>query len=202
MGTKQELAHRCEVELQEIERIWKSIEKIHEWQNEDWVLDDWRKGDRNIFALVIPFRDQFSLLRCLERECRKIDHLLSEIDGNKSPPGGDNDSGRDAYHLSYFRENAHRWSVRFHAYHENPFLMEKVWADTDMREVITRETASIALLEPLQEALESSTELWKEWGIASFDVQDGIKERIKALTKLEGPTESLPSKTKDPSIAG
>ena len=207
MDWKRKLASRCEIELQEIRRLWGRCEDILEWSNENDALDDWHDGDRQVFALVIAFQDQFSFLHCLERECRKIDHLLSDLDETTNPsspsfrPGAPS-SGIDAYDLSYFSENPQRWSIKFNTWHANLFVTDRSLKDTKMEDLVVSETANFALLESLQEALEDSIQLWNVWGTASFDIQDGIKARIRALSFLRERYGDSPPRLHDFSIAG
>ena len=173
--------------------------------NENDALDDWRNGGRHIFSLVMAFQDEFSFLRCLERECRKIDQLVFDETTSSalqsSRPGAPN-TGIDAYDLSYFTESPQRWSVKFNAWHANPFVTERSRKDTGMERLVATETENFALLESLQEALDDSTELWDERGAPSIDIRDGIKARIRALSSLKESSGGLLPAANDYNIAG
>ncbi|KAI4218413.1 MAG: hypothetical protein L6R36_008967 [Xanthoria steineri] len=190
MDWQRELAKRCEVELEEIERLCRKCEDIEEWRTPHDARDDWRDGPRttrHVFALVIVFPKEFSLLRCLERESRKIDNLITEIDDT----GGsatrlpnhptDDAAGNDTYDLSYFRQDYYRWSVRFKAWRSNLSATETSTGATEKERLVAAVTGDFALLYYLQEALRESSELWHEWGPDAFYIIDGIKARIEAL---------------------
>ncbi|KAI4232450.1 MAG: hypothetical protein LQ349_005001 [Xanthoria aureola] len=191
MDWQRELAKRCEIELEEIERLCRKCEDIEEWRTPHDARDDWRDGPRHVFALVIIFPNEFSLLRCLERESRKIDNLLTEIDdtggsATKLPNHPTDDAaGNDTYELSYFRQDHYRWSVRFKAWRNNRSATETSPGATEKERLVAAVTGDFALLYYLQEALRESSELWHEWGPASFDIIDGIKARIEALLYLK-----------------
>ena len=185
MEWERELAKRCEIELEEIERLQRKCEDIPGWENSDAARDDWRNGSRDLFLLVIIFPNEFSLLRCLERECRKIDDLLTEIDDTggsamKSPNHRTNDAAvSDTYDLSYFRQDHYRRSIRFKAWRKNPSHAAENY------ELMVAVTGNFALLDYLQEALKESIQLWKEWGVGSFSIVDGIKARIETLLYIK-----------------
>lgn len=191
MDWQRELAKRCEIELEEIERLCRKCEDIEEWRTPHDARDDWRDGPRHVFALVIIFPNEFSLLRCLERESRKIDNLLTEIDdtggsATKLPNSPTDDAAvNDTYDLSYFRQDHYRWSVRFKAWRNNLSATETSPGATEKERLVAAVTGDFALLYYLQEALRESSELWHEWGPASFDIIDGIKARIEALLYLK-----------------
>lgn len=94
------------------------------------------------------FQDQFSLLRCLERECHKIDQLLSNFDETMNPalelsrPKATN-SGIDAYDLSYFIVNPQRWSIKFGTWHANPFGADKSWKEIEMERLLASEQQTL-----------------------------------------------------------
>ena len=190
---------RCEIEFEEILRRWGKREDIEEWAPPVSTRDSWRKGSPELFLLVIIFPNEFSLLRCLERECRKIDDLLTEIDDNGGsstwlPNHPTNDAfGSETYDMSYFRQNHYRWSFRFEAWRKNLTAMQPSpeATETERKErLVAGMTGDFALLDYLQEALKEFIELWKEWGADSFDIVDGIKARIEALLHLK---EQLPN---------
>ena len=191
MDWRMELAKRCEVELEEIEMLHRKYEDIEELENSHGAWHNWRDGSRDLFSLVIMFPNEFSLLRCLERECRKIDDLLTEIDdtggsATKLPNHRTNDAAvGDTYDLSSFRQDHCRWSVRFKAWRKNPSATEMATGFYEKEGLVTAVTGNFALLDYLQEALRESTELWKAWGTDSFNVVDGIKARIEALLYIE-----------------
>lgn len=201
-----ELAKRCEIELEEIERLQRKGEDIPGWENSHGARDDWRNGSRHVFLLVIMFPGKFSVLRCLERECRKIDHLVTEIDdtggsATKLPKRRTNDTGTDEYDLSYFREDHYKWLVRFKAWRKNPSGTETSTEATRKEKLVDAATGHFALLHCLQEALRESSELWNEWGPDSFDIVDGIKARIEALLYIKEQVPN-PGDTVRPSISG
>ena len=201
MKWERELAKRCEIELEEIERLQRKGEDIQGWENSDGARDDWRNGSRDLFLLVIMFPNEFSLLRCLERECRKSDDLL-EIDDTggsamKSPNHPTNDAAvSDTYDLSYFRQDHYRWFVRYKAWLKNLYATQ---TSSEVKERLVGVTWDFALLDYLQEALKESIELWNEWGAGSIDIVDGIKARIEALLVLE---RCQPDRISPPSIKG
>ena len=184
MKWERELAKRCEIELEEIERLQRKGEDIQGWENSDGARDDWRNGSRDLFLLVIMFPNEFSLLRCLERECRKSDDLL-EIDDTggsamKSPNHPTNDAAvSDTYDLSYFRQDNYRRSTRFETWRKNPSHAAENY------ELMAAVTGNFAVLDYLQEALKESIQLWKEWGVDSFGIVDGIEARIKTLLYIK-----------------
>ncbi|KAL8856201.1 MAG: hypothetical protein Q9178_007166 [Gyalolechia marmorata] len=181
-------------------RLWGNCEDIPEWANKDYARDDWRNGRRHIFSMVIMFPDEFSFLRCLERECRKIDRLLAELDDTRVLVAQLPDAF-DAYDLSYFREDPYRWSIKLKAWRQNPFTTESSMDNIERNKFVASATANFALLESLQEALGDSSKLWVEWGTTSFDIIDGIKARIEALLYLKEQVPDLATMG-SPSIGG
>lgn len=206
MDWKYEFAKRCETEFEEIMRLWRNCEDILEWGNKDFARDDWRNGDRHVFSLAIMFPDELSFLRCLERECRKIDRLLAASDDTRGsvtqlPECRTNNTAIDTYDLSYFREVPYRWSNKLKAWRQNPFSTENSMDNIEKDKFEASATTNFTLLESLQEALDDSAELWAEWGPASFDIIDGIKARIETLLYLK---EQVPDRARmnSPSIGG
>lgn len=153
------------------------------------------------------FPNEFSLLRCLERECRKIDDLLTVIDdtggsATKLPNQPTNDVAvSDPYDISYFRHDRYRWSVSFKG-HKNPSATQTSTDATEKYSLVAAVTGDFALHDYLQEALRESSELWKEWGRRhSFDIVKGIKARIEALLYIKEQVPN-PGDTVHPSIKG
>ena len=207
MDWQRELAKRCEIELEEIERLCSKCEDVLEWRTPEDAREHWRNGPRHVFSLVIIFPNQFSFLRCLERECRKIDQLFARTDdtGGSAPQlpkrRTKDADGLDEYDLAYFRDDHYRWSMEFKAWHQNPFAMANSTEDTEKARSVGSATGNFTLLDCLQEGLRESSELWKEWGPDSFDIVDGIKARIEALLYIKEQVPN-PGDTVHPSIKG
>jgi hypothetical protein len=100
---QEELARACKIELQEIES---SVARRQETTGEYIVdeLDEWRKSE-DFFRLVIHFREDFSFLCSLQRECHQVNQLLDELNGAtlapRSWPSSEKLVTRDPYHLRY-----------------------------------------------------------------------------------------------------
>lgn len=192
MDWRMELAKRCETELEEIERLCGKCEDVLEWRTPEDARENWRNGPRHVFSLVIIFPNQFSFLRCLERECRKIDQLFAGFDdtGGSAPQlfkrRTKDADGLNEYDLAYFRGDHYRWSTKSKAWRQNPFAMANSTEDTEKARFVGYATGNFALLDCLQEGLKEFIEIWKEWGADSFDIIDGIKARIEALLFLKG----------------
>jgi hypothetical protein len=99
---KTRVADAWETELRDIQKhIWRMLEI-----SEPSTLEDWQK-DADFSGLVAHFREEFSFLSCLQRECRKADQLLEEL--NEATPGSPTLDQREQqnvfeiYHLPYFR---------------------------------------------------------------------------------------------------
>ena len=110
------------------------------------------------------FPDEFSFLRCLEREYRKIDQLLAAFDCTRGsvtqlPEYRTNNTAIDAYDLSYFREDPYRWSIKLKAWRQNPFNTRNSIDDIERDKFVASATANFTLLESLQEALGDSSKL-------------------------------------------
>ena len=187
---KQDFATRCEAEAAEITRVWQNHKDTIEYGNIPEALDSWRHGPREIFSLAVAFRDEFSFLRCLERECQKLDVLLVSLNKETKPDlqGIERRSiktGINAYNLSYFEHDQYLWVETLDAWVDNPFATGDLRMDEKKAHFIALETHNFALLDAMEEAYNNFDLLWKEWSFDAFSVMDGMDARIKALSYLE-----------------
>ena len=194
MDYPRRIADQCEAELQEIRRLWQNSEydEIEEWSTESTALDHWRhSSNRHIFDLVIVFREQFSFIRCLQKECRRLDGLLLEIehiaDLGQTPENatsGTAASTIDDYDFSYFIRNPHSWAVKFAEWENSKAISTGRGKDWYREMLVTKETAHFTLSGCLHQASSDAADLWKEWGAGSLAIQDGIFARENALDSL------------------